>query len=545
MGKPKGSICLKTLYLILILAAGLRLTGLTFDSLWLDESYQTVVESYGNNLPDLLNTTGYSFLYKPGSPASCRTVLANFRKVDPLCPPLYAMAINRWLTIFGGSDFALRGFSVLCSLLAIAATYCVAYLLLGRNAALYAALWQSISPLDIAYAQEARMYSLCTLWAVLSGGSFLYFICKMSDSLSGRLSNKSLLLAAIYVISMWALVNSHYTQLFIWFFAIVVGFFISFVRKDLLLFAWTVATNLCVFILCIPWLSFFLQAVHVQGASFYIIRQASIWWPVWGLLCRMPLNWLVFLVGKKVMFWAAPVYLTASCLIGYVLFRLITKNRATGQSAIGQPTGLVLRVLFAWALIPAIMVWGLDVFQSHRVIEIPRYLIGTAPAIYLLAGYGAFLLEKTRYYFLLVIVHASCCLANNAYMHIVPQKEDWRSMAQLVERVCHPNELLLVSHYYDIVCLDRYLNNPLKQVGVSPAMGSRRIEVILKNMLPADDSGSLITGTPEPPQHTFWVLTAQDGDAIFSIIPAGFKVIEKYNFPHALHLWHYQQERRK
>lgn len=104
---------LKAFFFVLILASGLRFTALTFDSLWLDENYQTVVESYGNNLPDLLNPEGKAFIYKSDNPASVHNVLTRFRKVDPLCPPLFAVCMNRWITAFGGSDFALRGFAVL------------------------------------------------------------------------------------------------------------------------------------------------------------------------------------------------------------------------------------------------------------------------------------------------------------------------------------------------------------------------------------------------------------------------------------------------
>src|SRR5882724_9412701 len=99
---------LKALLFVLLLASGLRFTALTFDSFWLDESYQTVVESYGNNLPDLFNSSSKAFIYKPQKPANIKNVLINFRKVDPLCPPLFAVMMNRWLTIFGGSDFSMR-----------------------------------------------------------------------------------------------------------------------------------------------------------------------------------------------------------------------------------------------------------------------------------------------------------------------------------------------------------------------------------------------------------------------------------------------------
>ena len=521
---------LKAFFLLLLLSAGLRFTALTFDSLWLDESYQTVVESYGNPLPDLLNSSGKSFIYKPGNPASIKMVLQNFRKVDPLCPPLFAILINRWLTIFGGSDFALRGFSVLCSLLSITVTYCFGSAFFGKRAGLYAALIQAISPFDIAYAQEARMYSLCTLLATISGGSLLY-LCRNKKSLHMKL------FAALYAISTWALINSHYTQLFFWAFAILLSLTVAIMRKDWRLAAHVSIANLCIVLLSIPWLPLFLQAASIHTASFYIAREPSFFWPIWALLVRIPFNWLVFLSGKKVMLWAVPVYLSSAILIAQVYpclreyIRQI-REKTKDKDSLKDPTvNLTIFLIFLWATIPALMIWTLDVIETHRIIEISRYIICTAPAIFLLAGYGLSVFSPKRYVLPFAIAHTSFCLANNAYLHIVPQKEPWREVAQVIETVTKQDDLLFVSNYYNIACLDRYLHNPLRQIGVSAATGALTIEQTLNTN--GNSSSSISPG--------FWVLSAQEGDSIFNTIPKSFRVTDQYDFPHALHLRKYQK----
>ena len=278
---------LKALFIVLLLAGGLRFAAITFDSLWLDEGYQTIVESYGNDLPDLLNYSGKSFLYKPEKPANLSHVLSNFRKVDPLCPPLFAVLMNRWLTIFGGDDMALRGFSAICSLLSITAIYFFGSLLIGKNAALYAAIFQAISPFDIGYAQEARMYSLCTLLAVLSGGSLLHLCLKQRNI-------KDLLYAALYIISTWALINTHYTQIFFWLFTILIGSITALIRKDWRLAGIIAGSTLCVIAISAPWIPLFLQATKIHTASFYVARQPSWLWPFWALFIRIPFNWITF-----------------------------------------------------------------------------------------------------------------------------------------------------------------------------------------------------------------------------------------------------------
>ncbi len=524
---------LKSLILVLLLASGLRFTALTFDSLWLDESYQTVVESYGNPLPDLFNPTLQTFIYTPEKPASIKTVLSNFRKVDPLCPPLYAILMNRWLTIFGGNDFSLRAFSALCSVLSIAATYIFGASLLGKRAGLFAALLQAISPFDIAYAQEARMYSLSTLLATLSGGSFLSLCLKPRSS-------ASFLLSIIYILATCALVNTHYTQIFFWAFTILSGFAIAIFRKDLYLFSLVLASNICIGILFIPWLSLFMQAASVRTASFYVARQPSFFWPIWAFFIRIPFNWLVFLAGKKVMLWASPAYITALAIIAYAAkplidnFKELKANKANRDNTTLNQTDSNLNLLpvlmiFAWAILPAAMVWTMDIIESHRVIEISRYVIGTAPAIFLLGGYSLSLLFTKKIFFPLLISHSIFCLSNNAYLHIIHQKENWREIANQIEQNIKPNEILYVSNYYNILCLDRYLHQPLPQIGISPALGTAGVQKIFH-----DTANKSIS-------NTFWVLSAQEGDAIFSLIPQEYTIIEQRDFGHALHLKHYKK----
>ena len=490
----------KAFFIVLLLASGLRFTALTFDSLWLDESYQTVVESYGNSLPDLFNPTGKAFLYKSQKPAAVKDLLNNFRKVDPLCPPLFAVLMNYWITIFGGSDISLRGFSSLCSMLAISATYFFGSILLGKNAGLYAALLQAISPFDISYAQEARMYSLCTFLAILSGGSLLYLCLK-------KKSSKHILFAAIYIISTWGLINTHYTQIFVWAFAVFLLVLRSqFSAKIGCFLSIFIIANLCILALSLPWAALFLQAAAIRTASFYVMRKANLWWPIWALFVRIPFNWLTFLSGKKVMFWAIPIYLTSLILIGNSLLALINHIKKISTKKINKSTAVALilnyplTLIFLWSTLPALMIWTLDVLESHRVIEISRYIIGTAPAIFLLAGYSLSLLKSKSYFMPLVICHTILCLANNAYLHLVPQKENWRQIAHLIEQNCSPNDLLFVSNYYNIVCLDRYLEKPLRQIGISSTTGAS----IIQNSLKEEKTDLNLS-------PNFWVLSAQEG----------------------------------
>lgn len=498
----------RTLLVIVLLALGLRCAGLTFDTLWLDEGYQTVVESYGNPLPDFLNIKAQPFLYKPSNPANISTVLANFRKVDPLCPPLYALAMNRWLTVFGGSDSALRSLSLTFSMLTVIALYFLGNQIFGAPIGMFAALLAAVSPFDVAYAQEARTYSLIILEALLSGGSLVLFLTRPQNYATA-------LWAGLYIIASWALISSHYTGLFILAFEIAAGVVFSLWRRDWLLLAWVLSANCIVGLLFLPWYSLFQQAASIRTASFYVSREPSLWWPFYALFTRIPFNWIAFLAGKKVMVFAFPLYLTAALFIVFGIMAL--KLRTTSKTA--------WLFVSAWCLVPALILWGLDVLESHRVIEISRYIIGTAPAVYLLAGLGLFWLQQKqpKIFLPLLVIHCMFAFANIAYAHIVHQRENWQEMAQLVENKCTSDDIIFVSQYYDIVCLDRYLTKPFRQVGVSPNMGQEKFQKILGDLHP----------------DSFWILTGQEGDGIFVMVPAQYSSVENHDLGHALHFRHF------
>ncbi len=563
---------LTTFLLILLLAAGLRLAGITSDSLWLDESYQSFSETIGQHLPNFTQVVDKPYLFKFGPPAPVEHVLANFRTVDPLCPPLYAVLLNRWLAVCGESDFACRSLSTVLSLLSLSVIYAIARFSLNSRVALIAALLQAVSPFDIYYAQESRMYELEMLAAAVSCGCLLLLLTcslrrgqpspsQLNDSPStasgdgARCARLLLpLTLATYIISTWALINSHYTALFIVAFQ---GLFSSYFclrhRKwgllGILIFAWT-----GIALLWLPWFGLFRQAAAIRTASFYVSRAASWWWPMWALIIRIPFNWIVFLSGKQVVAWACPVYLTSLAFLLMAGWESILKNANCNTVRLAQerwqdasadtgfPPDAVhlvrsdasrrahwaaleppLQFFWAWLVIPPVLVWMIDVAEGHRLVEIARYLMACAPAVYILSAYGASTLPAVRRWLpILLFAHCTFALGNNTYAHTVGQREPWKEMAVLVEQLVAPDEPLLVSQYYDIVCLDRYLSCAHLQFGVSPALGKPHLNQVLLG------------------RKSFWLLTAQEGEAIKKMIPVRYKLSRQIDLRHALHLRLYE-----
>lgn len=496
--------------LIILLAAGLRFSSIGFDSLWLDESYQSMVGAFGHGPVLLTADKGQQkFLFRFERPAQTTELLRNFRSVDPLCPPLYAVLLNKWMQIFGSGDFAVRALSSLFSTATVALICYFGSLILSPRAAIFAGLLAACSPFDIHYAQEARMYSLVELTGLLSGASLLLLIKE------GLGSAKAKFLLPLYAVSTAAMINSHYTSLFQ---AAAEGF----LATGYLLFArqWKLLLALCACwiataLLWMPWLPMFLVSAGSRKESFYVSHKADLLWAVCALFIRVPVNWLSFLCGQRVVAYAIPTYFTGAFMLLYSLKELSKSSKDR----------FALIALWLWAIVPAGGLWLIDVMENHRVIEVARYSFFTAPAIFMLAGYGlGEALSWRRAFTWVAIGHFLFAGVNFAYNHIVHQREPWKEMAATVEQNVPEDEPLLISQHYDLICLDRYLHRARLQQGVSPAMGQDAINKILDG------------------KTRFALLTAQEGEQMAAMIPSRYDLVKRFDYSHGLHLRIYQEK---
>ena len=122
----------------------LRLLFLGGESLWLDEAFSVTISRRG--LLDLLRMVVRTDAH----------------------PPLYYLVLKLWMG-FGSSETHVRLLSALFSIAAIPVMYAVAVALYGdRRIGLLSALILAISPFQIWYAQEARMYAMLTFLVLLS-----------------------------------------------------------------------------------------------------------------------------------------------------------------------------------------------------------------------------------------------------------------------------------------------------------------------------------------------------------------------------------------
>ncbi len=87
--------------------------------------------------------------------------------------PLYHIMLHYWMILFGTSEIAVRSMSLLFSVATIPIFYLLSREILPRGWSLVATTLIALSPFMLWYANEARMYTLLTFFAVLSQYFFI------------------------------------------------------------------------------------------------------------------------------------------------------------------------------------------------------------------------------------------------------------------------------------------------------------------------------------------------------------------------------------
>ena len=119
-------------------------------------------------------------------------------------PPLYYWILHYWLVLFGTSEVATRALSALFGVLAIPVIYMLGDRLFNKEAGLLAALILAFSTFNVAFSQDARMYSLMVLLTLLS----MYFFIRF-------LQGNTLAISVGYLFSTALLLYTHVYGLFI------------------------------------------------------------------------------------------------------------------------------------------------------------------------------------------------------------------------------------------------------------------------------------------------------------------------------------------
>lgn len=131
---------------ITLVGAALRIGTLNTRSFWLDET--TAIRQAVWSIPYMLE-----------------------QMANNVHPPLFHTLLHYWIVVFGRSEIAVRWFPLSWGIVAIPLVFWLGRTIYDRRVGFIAAAVLAISPFFVWYAQEARMYTMMLVLAILSTGA--------------------------------------------------------------------------------------------------------------------------------------------------------------------------------------------------------------------------------------------------------------------------------------------------------------------------------------------------------------------------------------
>ncbi len=431
------------LLLILVLAAFLRFYRLDAQSLWADEGNS--VSLAGRSLDLITAGAGHD-----------------------IHPPLYYYLLHFWMRVFGSSEFAVRALSALLGTALVYLTY-----LLGRRLSNYwlgliAAFLSAVSPFQIYYSQETRMYILLAALSALSVYSFIRFLeAEASETRNSKPRTRNpYLWAGLYIVATTLSLYTHYS------FPIVI------LMQNLLYVIWLttsrrqgkgrgracpelgrrvlrwVVIQLAVVALYWPWL----PTAFRQVSNWPSISQAR------GLLFVVQEAFRLFSLGPT-----AGVQYTSLLLLGFAatfIAGVWPRTRRAIEHKSLMPHFLVYLLPLFYCLFPVLMMYVLSLWRpAYR----PKFFLVGSPAFSLILAQGIIQLSKvagrkrlvTRYLLpvtcLIFITVASNRSLQNYYFDPQYARDDYRGIAQYISALEKqgdavllnaPNQWEIFTYYY-------------------------------------------------------------------------------------------------
>ena len=466
-----------TLLLILFFGYALRLYKLGAQSLWYDETVSAVLAQ--KTVPDLIAHTARD-----------------------IHPPGYYLLLRGWTLLAGNSEFALAYFSLLFGTLLIAAVYALGMKISskfkiqnsksGNSAALWAAGLVALSPYNVWYSQEVRMYTLGAFLGVMAVSFQLSAFSGRLSAFSGRLSAFSFQRSA-------AIHNSQFT-IHYW---ILYALFAAAGLYTLYYFAFLlIAFNLFLLVYIFYHLSF-----TIHRSPFTVHHSPFIPWLLANLLVlALYLPWLPIAwrqaTNPPVPPWRSSLPLTQIAVEAWSAL-VLGESVEAGQV---WPVLLIALLLFGWGLYvlrsnwlrallltlafgPLAIILLAPLLTGSPLYHV-RYLFTYSPAFYLILGAGlAGLWEKAeggrmkaeggrmkaeggsssrfaaiRTFAVLAIAILLLGGGFSIYqMHANPKyaSDDFRGAVKFLQEKWRPGDVILVNAGYTYTALQYYFTDPI------------------------------------------------------------------------------------
>lgn len=343
---------------------------------------------------------------------SQRTVadyLTNFAPGD-FHPPIYYLLSIAASKLLGTSEVALRSISLIAGVLTVYFVYKIANVLSNnRNTGLLAGLFLATSGLHIYYSQEARMYMLAALFAVLS----VHFFTKNSWKLFG--------------VSIAAMVLTHYVTLFMLPIFVIYGLC---TRKTKIWWRHFLLSLIMLVVGFAMWLPMFTKQLT---GGMGVESSAPLWWSILGKTTPKE----IVLVPAKFLFGRITIendilYAVLTGVVGLIIALIIIKRPYDTLKV--RPFKIEIHdkslIVCLWFLVPfiltAMMGLWIPVFSYFRLLFI-------LPALYILLATGLEALPKKVKLLAIIFVLLVNVVSSGVYL-FTPRfhREDWKGLEHFV-----------------------------------------------------------------------------------------------------------------
>lgn len=415
---------------IVVVGTALRLFQLGKESLWIDEALSITF----------------------ATERTLRYLVIELPQLDPH-PPLYYVLLYGWLRLpfVNQTETMVRLFSVLLGIATIPILYAIGRRVFDRWAGGVAALFFAVSPFQIWYAQEARMY---TLFVFLTVASF-FALLKVLDE-------RSILWATAYVLAAVLLGYTHVFGAFVLaaqaIYLLWQGAFGTSSRVSLLEASALIGT---VLLLLLPWEYLLIERVLFPTRE---VAEQTTWIQAPGVYSL----WQVFTLSAFGYAYV-DVYSSLSAPPGVIVFIPVAVFATVwlASLATGRTNRELLRklrtsnpavvLLLLWLLTPVVLPFIVSV--TAMPIFAMRYIIVAAPAIFLLlAGSVRFISYSTGRNLLVAVLIIGMLVPLPGY-YANDQKSEWRDATQYLETNGDSDDLIFVIPDWSEAAFDYYYDN--------------------------------------------------------------------------------------
>jgi len=432
------------LALFICLGTGLRIYDLGSKSLWLDEAASVY---YADVLIPSMVERLANHQYENG-----QQIMQEWRKSDPSQPPLYYVLLH-FGTMMGKGEVAARLLSVLAGVVSIPALYQLTKTLFNERIGLLSALLLAVSPLHVAHSQNARMYTLVTLFVLVSVYCTIRFL--KTDGWAWRIG---------YVLCMVLGLYTHYITVFALILQNVIALIFVWMQRDVRRLPTWLAMQMCVLLLFAPWVPFLLY--QMGGVSTGNLGA--------GQYITLPFRLAVqlFRAFSLAEYRGLPLWITVIGLLGFLIFVIYgvcapepgdVDEGKSRKWAIEEVAFCLIYLFFA--ALGAVLLYG------GRPYPVRLALFGL-PAYYMLVARG---IERIRIdgKAKLAVVVALVALLLFVTVTSVYQRgaqEDWRGVVDYVLGRSQPEDVVVLHAVFVRMPFDYYAGGRISTYVVDPTV---------------------------------------------------------------------------